>query len=125
VTQDVTDDERRRRLAGVGGFGAPRAVLARVERVRLFDGVRFSEVDVVLRVGREGRIKRVKPRQARPREGFDVDEAVARALDRGDELVELEVHGERVLVLRALDEEHHEEGHDRRPRVDDELPVSE
>src|SRR5262249_26784182 len=40
----------------------------------------------------------------------------------GDELVQLELDGERVLVLRALDEEHHQEGDDGGAGVDDQLP---
>ena len=53
---------------------------------------------------------------------FDVDEPIARAPERRHELVQLEMNRARLLVLRALDEEHHEERDDRRARVDDELP---
>src|SRR5687768_18093519 len=41
---------------------------------------------------------------------FDVDEKVARPFDRGHELVELELNGQAVLVLRPLDQEDHQEG---------------
>ena len=41
---------------------------------------------------------------------------------RGHDLVQLQLHGQRVLVLRALDEEHHQEGDDGGAGVDDELP---
>src|SRR6185436_5807112 len=54
---------------------------------------------------------------------LDINEHVARRVYRADELVELEVDGVRVAVLRVLDEEDHEEGEDRRPGIDDELPV--
>src|SRR5436305_351301 len=50
------------------------------------------------------------------------DEPVARALDRGDELVELDLHRQRVLVLRALNEEDHQERDNGGAGVDDELP---
>src|SRR5262249_24631527 len=49
-------------------------------------------------------------------------ELVARSRERRRDLVELELDRERVLALRALDQEHHEEGHDRRPGVDYALP---
>ena len=39
-----------------------------------------------------------------------------------DQLVQLELDSRAVTVLGVLDEEDHEEGHDRRCRVDDELP---
>ena len=42
--------------------------------------------------------------------------------DGGDQLVELELDRQRVLVLRALDEEDHQEGDDRGAGVDHELP---
>ena len=51
-----------------------------------------------------------------------VDQPVARALDRGDELVQLQLNRHGVLVLRALDQEHHQEGDDRRAGVDHQLP---
>src|SRR5262245_33128566 len=49
-------------------------------------------------------------------------EPVARPSERGHHLVELELDRERVLALGPLDQEHHEEGHDRGPGVDEELP---
>jgi hypothetical protein len=55
------------------------------------------------------------------RQMFDADERVlGRA--RADEFVELCLNRGAFAVLTVLDEEHHEEGDDRRPRVDDELP---
>ena len=53
---------------------------------------------------------------------LEVEELVVRALHRSDQLVELELHGGAVPVLCVLDEEDHQEGDDRRRRVDDELP---
>ena len=51
-----------------------------------------------------------------------VQQPVAGALLGRHQLVELEVHRERVLVLRPLDEEDHQERDDRGAGVDDELP---
>src|SRR5262245_42510519 len=56
------------------------------------------------------------------RQLFQVDELRPRPLQRANELVELEVDGDGVAVLRVLDQEHHEERDDRRAGVDDELP---
>jgi len=53
---------------------------------------------------------------------LDVDEAIARALEGGNNFVELKLDGEGVLVLSALDEKDHQEGNDSRSGVDDELP---
>src|SRR5262245_13922138 len=53
---------------------------------------------------------------------LDRRNAVLRALERDDELGELELERERVAILSVLDQEYHEECHDRRRRVDDELP---
>src|SRR2546423_12888287 len=47
------------------------------------------------------------------------DELVPRVGNRPNELVELELRRLRIAVLRVLDEEHHQEGHDRGPGVDD------
>jgi hypothetical protein len=53
---------------------------------------------------------------------LDVDETIAGALDRGHELVQLQMDSLRVLVLGALNQKDHQEGHHRGPGVDDELP---
>jgi hypothetical protein len=45
------------------------------------------------------------------------------AIRRTDELVELDLNRGAVAVLRVLDQEHHEECHDRGRRVDHELPA--
>ena len=55
-------------------------------------------------------------------QGFDIDEPVARPFECRDHLVQFQVDGLRVLVLRPLDEEHHQERDDRRAGVDGELP---
>jgi len=44
------------------------------------------------------------------------------AFHRTEELVELDLNRGTVSVLRVLDQEDHEERHDRGRRVDDELP---
>ena len=53
---------------------------------------------------------------------FGADEPVARPTDRRDQFVELQVDRQRVLVLRSLDQEHHQERDDGGAGVDDELP---
>ena len=53
---------------------------------------------------------------------FHVDQAVARAFQRRDDLVQFDVNGERVFILRTLDQENHQEGDDRRAGVDYQLP---
>ena len=52
---------------------------------------------------------------------FQMHEPRPRALDRADQLVELEMDRLRVAVLGALDEKDHEECEDRRAGIDDEL----
>ena len=52
---------------------------------------------------------------------LDADEGVL-ALADADQLVELRLKGRAVPVLGVLDQEHHEEGDDRRAGVDDQLP---
>ena len=44
-------------------------------------------------------------------------------LVRGDELVDLHLQRERILVLRPLDHEHHDERHHAGEGVDEELPA--
>ena len=53
---------------------------------------------------------------------LEIDEHVVRAGGDAQQLVELHLHGFGVAVLRALDQEHHEERDDRGARVDHELP---
>jgi hypothetical protein len=47
---------------------------------------------------------------------------IARMLVGANELVEFEMHGVGIAVLRVLDEEHHEKSHDGSSGIDDELP---
>src|SRR5438105_145909 len=60
--------------------------------------------------------------QALLRLELGADELISRVGDRADELIELQLRRLRIAVLGVLNEEHHEEGDDRRTRVDHELP---
>ena len=53
---------------------------------------------------------------------FHVDQAIAGPVDGGDDLVQFEVQRQGVLVLRPLDEEHHQKCHDGGAGIDDQLP---
>jgi hypothetical protein len=53
---------------------------------------------------------------------FDVDQPVACAFQDCDDFDQLQLDRQRILVLRALNQEHHEERDDGRARVDHELP---
>lgn len=53
---------------------------------------------------------------------FDIDKLVPRRSRSLYQLVELEVHGVRIPILRILNEEYHEKSEDGRPGVDIELP---
>lgn len=53
---------------------------------------------------------------------FDADEFVSGIGDGADEFVKLCLDRGPVAILSVLDQEDHEKGHDRRARVDDELP---
>ena len=48
---------------------------------------------------------------------------VRAALTSADQLIQLQVHGFGVAILRVLDQEHHQKGDDRRAGVDDQLPL--
>ena len=63
-----------------------------------------------------------QPVQFRFREIFQIHQVVARALSDADQFVELQMHHFGVAILRVLNQEDHQEGDDRRTRVDDELP---
>jgi len=56
-------------------------------------------------------------------EVLDIDHCVARFVDGMDELVELEINCAGITILRVLDEEDHQKGHDGGARIDDELPA--
>src|SRR4029078_1724785 len=51
-----------------------------------------------------------------------IEEHVARLLRHPDQLVDLDMHGGGVAVLRVLDHEHHQEGDDGGRGVDHEVP---
>src|SRR3989304_7963128 len=53
---------------------------------------------------------------------LEIEQRIASFLRHVDELVELDLHGAAVSILRILDHEHHEEGDERGCSVDDELP---
>ena len=53
---------------------------------------------------------------------LDVDHVIPRMIQRQDQLIQLQVDRPRIAVLRVLDQEHHQERHDRRAGIDDELP---
>ena len=55
-------------------------------------------------------------------EVFDVDHLVAGFIDGSDELVELEIDGAGIAVLRVLDEEDHQKSDNGGAGIDDELP---
>ena len=56
------------------------------------------------------------------RELFQIDELIARAFHSANQLVQLEVHCFGVTVLRVLNQKHHQERHDCRGGINDELP---
>jgi hypothetical protein len=53
---------------------------------------------------------------------LQIEQRIVRSGHRADQLVELDLERIGVAVLRALDQKHHQEGHDRRASVDHELP---
>src|SRR3954470_5887492 len=108
-------------LAALHGGGV-RAGLARVPVLGLLDGVRLEEIGVLLGHLRQPAVVEVQGGELGLAQLLDGDQAVAGAIDGGDNLVELELDGQGVLVLRALDEERHQEGDDGGPRVDAQLP---
>src|SRR5947209_11510560 len=56
------------------------------------------------------------------RQMFNPDELFACLVDGAQQFVELCLHRRAVAVLAVLDQEHHEERHDRRSGVDHQLP---
>jgi hypothetical protein len=71
-----------------------------------------------------GALQDVDPRFFDIRVGrpFDADDVVPRALGCHDQLVKLQLQGQRVAVLRRLDQKDHQKRHDCRAGIDDELP---
>src|SRR5262245_58487065 len=57
------------------------------------------------------------------RQFLEIDEIIAGAIDRANELVELDLKSHAVAVLRVLDQEHHEKRDNGCRRIDDELPA--
>jgi len=51
------------------------------------------------------------------RQIFQVNEGIARGLNRPDQLIELEVEGFGVAVLRTLDQKHHQKGDNTCPSI--------
>src|SRR5687767_6529242 len=54
---------------------------------------------------------------------LEIHQVVVRARERADQLVELELDRVALAVLGVLDQEHHQERHDRRAGVDRQLPA--
>jgi len=53
---------------------------------------------------------------------FDANELFPCLVDRAQEFVELRLHRRAVPILAVLDQEHHQEGDDGGPGIDDQLP---
>jgi len=53
---------------------------------------------------------------------FEIHQRGARAFDAFEKFIKLQVNRFGVAVLRVLNQKDHQEGDDRRARVDDELP---
>src|SRR5262245_56228272 len=97
-------------------------LLQLVARRRLLDRMRFRQLAALARELHEIRIIAVQQAYLVLGQILDVDQPVRRAPPGGDDFVQLEVDGARVLVLGALDQEDHQERDDGRAGVDDELP---
>ena len=121
----VREDRVASLLSGGGAAAAGRLPGPRLRAMALLgllDRVRLGEADVALGHRDQPLVVLVQQPDLRLGQVLDVDQSVARAVERRHDLVELQVDGAGVLVLRALDEEDHQEGDDGRPRVDHELP---
>src|SRR5262249_24057368 len=57
------------------------------------------------------------------RQLLKVEQGIVRPLNGADQLVEFDLSCLAVAVLRVLNDEHHQEGDDRRTGVDDQLPT--
>jgi hypothetical protein len=53
---------------------------------------------------------------------FQIHQRIMRPLRRPDQFVQLQLDRRRIAVLGVLDQEDHQEGHDRRPGIDHQLP---
>src|SRR6476659_7984483 len=108
----------RRRLARLLHAGA--LSLRRPFRRRLI-GLRSLQPEVRALLGELLEIP-VKPFEFAVVQLLEIEQHVARLLRDADQLVDFDMQGGRVAVLRVLDHEHHQEGDDGRRRVDHELP---
>src|SRR5262245_44654873 len=79
--------------------------LALVAAARLLDRVRVRDRVVLLRETVQLAVVLVQRPKFLLGEILDVEQSIARALDGGDDLVELQVDCARLLVLRALNQE--------------------
>src|SRR5688500_18716817 len=84
--------------------------------------MRLADVCRLLGHGGELPVVRMQDVQLLVAQPLDVDQAIARSRQGGDELVQLQLDGQAVLVLALLDQEDHQEGDDGGAGVDDELP---
>lgn len=53
---------------------------------------------------------------------FDIGDFIVGVFHRQNKLRQLDLQSLCVVILRVLNQEDHEEGHDRRARIDDQLP---
>lgn len=96
--------------------------LASCQFTRLVERMAFLDPAVRSGMSRELAIELPQRRQFRFIQVLDRHDAIACKLVRGQQLVQLDVDRQAVLVLRLLDEEYHQERHDRRAGIDDDLP---
>lgn len=54
---------------------------------------------------------------------LDIDHLVSRVIGGADQLVQLQIDGARIAILRVLNKEDHEKRHQRRSRADDLRPA--
>jgi hypothetical protein len=86
------------------------------------DRVRLGNIRFFARQPRECREVLLQGEEFLLRESLNIDEAVTGALESRNKLVQLQMDRQRVLVLRTLDEEHHQERDNGCSRIDHELP---
>src|SRR6185369_10721726 len=81
-----------------------------VTQFRFLDRMSLSKFGVVLGHDNKLLIMLVKQLDLVFGEVLDIDQPIAGSFHRGDDLVELEMYRERVLVLRSLNQKHHQKG---------------
>src|SRR5436190_7977413 len=101
---------------------APRPLFVRVPPTGFLHRMRMRKIMLFARKLRELAVIALQSLQVLFRQRFHFDQSIAGAVEGGDDLVQLEVNGERVLVLGALNQKHHQERDDGRSSVDDQLP---